>query len=80
MESYACALGNVYSFGPRFQADKTESAKQAAEMWMVEVEMAFAQLEVSFFFFNSALLHYSIYHVTYIYVVSLLISKGSTYC
>ncbi|KAF7825872.1 asparagine--tRNA ligase, cytoplasmic 2 [Senna tora] len=47
LESYACALGNVYSFGPRFQADKTDSAKQAAEMWMVEVEMAFAQLEDS---------------------------------
>lgn len=46
LESYACALGNVYSFGPRFQADKTDSAKHAAEMWMVEVEMAFAQLKV----------------------------------
>ncbi|XP_061370919.1 asparagine--tRNA ligase, cytoplasmic 2 [Gastrolobium bilobum] len=45
--SYACALGNVYSFGPRFQADKTDSAKHAAEMWMVEVEMAFAQLKDS---------------------------------
>lgn len=47
LESYACALGNVYSFGPRFQADKTDSSKRAAEMWMVEVEMAFAQLENS---------------------------------
>ncbi|KAL1340866.1 hypothetical protein HN51_027329 [Arachis hypogaea] len=44
LESYACALGNVYSFGPRFQADKTDSAKHASEMWMVEVEMAFSQL------------------------------------
>ncbi|KAI9120005.1 hypothetical protein K1719_008974 [Acacia pycnantha] len=47
LETYACALGNVYSFGPRFQADKTDSSKQAAEMWMVEAEMAFAQLEDS---------------------------------
>ncbi|KAJ1427888.1 Aminoacyl-tRNA synthetase, class II [Sesbania bispinosa] len=47
LESYACALGNVYSFGPRFQADKTDSAKHAAEMWMVEVEMAFAELKDS---------------------------------
>lgn len=46
LETYACALGNVYSFGPRFHADKTDSSKQAAEMWMVEAEMAFAQLEV----------------------------------
>ncbi|GAV70756.1 tRNA-synt_2 domain-containing protein [Cephalotus follicularis] len=45
LESYACALGNVYSFGPRFRADKTESAKHAAEMWMVDVEIAFSQLE-----------------------------------
>lgn len=47
LESYACALGSVYSFGPRFQADETDSAKHAAEMWMVEVEMAFAKLKVS---------------------------------
>ncbi|KAE9600820.1 putative asparagine--tRNA ligase [Lupinus albus] len=47
LESYACALGNVYSFGPRFQADKTDSAKHSAEMWMVEAEMAFAQLKDS---------------------------------
>jgi len=47
LESYACALGNVYSFGPRFHADKTDSAKHAAEMWMVEAEMAFSELKVS---------------------------------
>ncbi|KAK9281623.1 hypothetical protein L1049_004526 [Liquidambar formosana] len=45
LESYACALGNVYSFGPRFRADKSESAKHVAEMWKVELEMAFSQLE-----------------------------------
>ncbi|KAK8532414.1 hypothetical protein V6N13_131743 [Hibiscus sabdariffa] len=47
LESYACALGNVYSFGPRFRAEKTVSLKQVAEMWIVEVEMAFTQLEDS---------------------------------
>lgn len=46
LESYACALGNVYSFGPRFHAERTNTAKSAAETWMVEVEMAFSQLEV----------------------------------
>ncbi|XWS36619.1 hypothetical protein CRYUN_Cryun20dG0100300 [Craigia yunnanensis] len=45
LESYACALGHVYSFGPRFRADKTVSAKHLAEIWTVEVEMAFSQLE-----------------------------------
>ncbi|KAL8138940.1 hypothetical protein V2J09_004941 [Rumex salicifolius] len=43
--SYACALGNVYSFGPRFKAEATHSPKQAAEVWKVEAEMAFAQVE-----------------------------------
>lgn len=46
LESYACALGNVYSFGPRFRAEKKESSKHAAEMLMVETEIAFSQLEV----------------------------------
>ncbi|CAL5388116.1 unnamed protein product [Camellia sinensis] len=45
LESYACALGNVYSFGPRFRAEKPDSKKQVAEMWMIELEMAFSQLE-----------------------------------
>ncbi|XP_034916039.1 asparagine--tRNA ligase, cytoplasmic 2 [Populus alba] len=45
LESYACALGNVFSFGPRFRADRKESAKRISEMWMVEVQMAFSQLE-----------------------------------
>ncbi|CAM8930394.1 unnamed protein product [Rhodiola kirilowii] len=45
LESYACALGSVYSFGPRFQALKIESRKHVAEMWMVEAEMAFSDLE-----------------------------------
>lgn len=47
LESYASALGNVYSFGPRFRASRSESKKLLAEMWMVETEMAFSQLEDS---------------------------------
>lgn len=45
LESYACALGNVYSYGPRFRAEKFDSKRQVAEMWMVEIEMAFSKLE-----------------------------------
>ncbi|EEF29324.1 asparagine--tRNA ligase, cytoplasmic 2 [Ricinus communis] len=45
LESYACALGNVYSFGPRFRADRRVFAKHVPEMWMVEAEMAFSDLE-----------------------------------
>lgn len=48
LESYACALGNVYSFGPRFRAEKSDSKKFLAEMFMVELEMAFSQVEVLF--------------------------------
>lgn len=46
LESYACALGNVYSFGPTFQAEKIQSTKNLAESWTFELEMAFAELEV----------------------------------
>ncbi|CAK9140875.1 unnamed protein product [Ilex paraguariensis] len=45
LESYACALGNVYTFGPRFRAERSEFQKSLAEMWMIEVDMAFSQLE-----------------------------------
>ncbi|XP_021907486.1 asparagine--tRNA ligase, cytoplasmic 2 isoform X1 [Carica papaya] len=45
LESYACALGNVYTFGPRFRADKVENVRHVAEMWNVESEMAFSDLE-----------------------------------
>ncbi|KAI4326360.1 hypothetical protein MLD38_031682 [Melastoma candidum] len=45
LQSYACALGQVYSFEPRFRADRTESPKLLAEMWTLEVEMAFSALE-----------------------------------
>uniref|UniRef100_A0A5B7BRA9 asparagine--tRNA ligase n=1 Tax=Davidia involucrata TaxID=16924 RepID=A0A5B7BRA9_DAVIN len=45
LESYACALGNVYSFGPRFRAEKSESKGFLPEMWMVELEIGFSQLE-----------------------------------
>ncbi|XP_076886074.1 asparagine--tRNA ligase, cytoplasmic 2-like [Bidens hawaiensis] len=45
LESCASALGNVYAFGPRFQADKSDSKKYLAEKWMVETEIAFSELE-----------------------------------
>ncbi|KAL8258956.1 hypothetical protein R6Q59_026909 [Mikania micrantha] len=45
LESCASALGNVYAFGPRFQADKSESKKLLAEKWMIETEIAFSELE-----------------------------------
>ncbi|KAM0947041.1 putative asparagine--tRNA ligase [Dioscorea sansibarensis] len=44
LESYACGLSSVYAVGPVFQANDSPSKKQLAEMWIVEVELAFAEL------------------------------------
>ena len=43
-ETYACALGNVYTFGPTFRAENSNTARHLAEFWMVEPEMAFCDL------------------------------------
>jgi asparaginyl-tRNA synthetase len=44
-EVMACALGNVYTFGPTFRAENSNTPRHAAEFWMVEPEMAFTELE-----------------------------------
>ncbi|MCL1983064.1 MAG: asparagine--tRNA ligase [Clostridiales bacterium] len=43
-EAYALAFGNVYTFGPTFRAEKSVTARHAAEFWMIEPEIAFADL------------------------------------
>jgi asparaginyl-tRNA synthetase len=43
-EVFACALGNVYTFGPTFRAEDSNTPRHAAEFWMIEPEMAFADL------------------------------------
>ena len=43
-EAMAMALGNVYTFGPTFRAEKSYDTRHAAEFWMIEPEMAFADL------------------------------------
>ena len=43
-ENFAMAFGNVYTFGPTFRAENSNTARHAAEFWMVEPEMAFAGL------------------------------------
>ncbi|RWR87176.1 asparagine--tRNA ligase, cytoplasmic 1 isoform X3 [Cinnamomum micranthum f. kanehirae] len=45
IESYACALGSVYAFGPAFRTKNSHSPRHLAECWMVELGMAFAELE-----------------------------------
>lgn len=44
-ETFACALGNIYTFGPTFRAENSNTARHAAEFWMIEPEMAFCDLE-----------------------------------
>ncbi|QZY54682.1 asparagine--tRNA ligase [Crassaminicella profunda] len=44
-ESYALAFRNVYTFGPTFRSENSNTARHAAEFWMIEPEIAFADLE-----------------------------------
>ena len=43
-EAFACALSNIYTFGPTFRAENSNTTRHAAEFWMVEPEMAFCDL------------------------------------
>lgn len=43
-ESFSLAFKNVYTFGPTFRAEKSNTARHAAEFWMIEPEIAFADL------------------------------------
>lgn len=44
-ETYAMAFGKIYTFGPTFRAENSNTARHAAEFWMMEPEIAFADLE-----------------------------------
>ncbi len=44
-ESYALAFRNIYTFGPTFRAENSNTTRHAAEFWMIEPEMAFADLQ-----------------------------------
>ncbi|HVK16290.1 MAG TPA: asparagine--tRNA ligase [Fimbriiglobus sp.] len=45
VESFACSLGKVYTFGPTFRAENSNTPRHLAEFWMVEPEMAFFDLQ-----------------------------------
>jgi asparaginyl-tRNA synthetase len=44
-ETFACALSNIYTFGPTFRAENSHTSRHAAEFWMIEPEIAFCDLE-----------------------------------
>src|SRR6185369_10271789 len=43
-EAFACALSKVYTFGPTFRAENSNTSRHANEFWMIEPEMAFCDL------------------------------------
>lgn len=45
VETYACAFSKVYTFGPTFRAENSNTTRHLAEFWMVEPEMAFTELD-----------------------------------
>eukprot|EP00270_Netrium_digitus_P005695 TRINITY_DN1761_c0_g1_i2.p1 TRINITY_DN1761_c0_g1~~TRINITY_DN1761_c0_g1_i2.p1 ORF type:complete len:602 (+),score=220.12 TRINITY_DN1761_c0_g1_i2:164-1969(+) len=45
VETFACALSSVYTFGPTFRAENSHTTRHLAEFWMIEPEIAFADLE-----------------------------------
>jgi asparaginyl-tRNA synthetase len=44
-ECYACGLGNIYTFGPTFRAENSNTSRHLSEFWMIEPEMAFSDLD-----------------------------------
>lgn len=44
-ETYACALSKIYTFGPTFRAENSNTSRHLAEFWMLEPEIAFANLD-----------------------------------
>ena len=44
-ETFACALSNIYTFGPTFRAENSHTSRHASEFWMIEPEMAFCDLQ-----------------------------------
>jgi asparaginyl-tRNA synthetase len=44
-ETYACGIGDIYTFGPTFRAENSNTPRHLAEFWMIEPEMAFCDLD-----------------------------------
>lgn len=57
LETYCQALGRVYTFGPAFRAENSNTPRHLAEFWMIEPEMAFCDLDSCIHLAHSMLLH-----------------------
>merc|ERR1712217_1011347 len=45
VEPYCCSLSDVYTFGPTFRAENSQTSRHLAEFWMIEPEIAFADIK-----------------------------------
>jgi len=45
VETFACGMGDVYTFGPTFRAENSNTSRHLAEFWMIEPELVFADLD-----------------------------------
>ena len=70
-ETFAQAFRNIYTFGPTFRAENSNTTRHAAEFWMIEPEIAFADLEDDMEL-AEAMLKYVIRYVTYTEAIELL--------
>jgi len=61
VECFAMAFSNVYTFGPTFRAEKSYTQKHAAEFWMIEPEIAFADLDDDIFLMRECLVYVTDY-------------------
>ncbi|XBC40061.1 MAG: asparagine--tRNA ligase [Buchnera aphidicola (Nurudea ibofushi)] len=59
LEAYACSLSKVYSFGPIFRAENSNTSRHLSEFWMLEVETAFSNLN-DLIVLSESMLQYSV--------------------
>lgn len=57
VETYCCALSRVYTFGPTFRAENSNTSRHLSEFWMIEPEIAFADLQADSELAESMLKH-----------------------
>lgn len=63
-EIYATAVGNVYTFGPTFRAENSFTSRHLAEFWMIEPEIAFADLIENMDIAEEYVKYATMFHVT----------------